>query len=75
MINKTEKEWKDKSKCERGFTDLNIHLITQKEVSQFEIPVDDSVVVQILAPLNGLLHVIACLWLRHGLPPLVQLQE
>lgn len=58
-----------------GVTYFDIHLVVEEDVPQFQISVDDPVVMEILAPLEQLHHVVAGLWLRDGLTPLMELQE
>jgi hypothetical protein len=52
-----------------------LHVIVEKDVSQLEIPMNDLVLVQVLAPEQDLVHEVSRLWLRDGLPPPVQLHE
>lgn len=56
-------------------TYLDLHVIIEEDVAQLQVSVDDSVVVQVLDTLEQLCHVVASLWLSHGLTPLVQLQQ
>lgn len=61
--------------CIRIITYLDLHVIIKKDVSQLQISVDDSVVVQVLDTLEQLCHVVASLWLSHSLTTLVELQQ
>lgn len=56
-------------------TNLEIHVIIQEEIAQFQISVDDSVVVQILDSLQQMDHVVTCLGLSHSFTTLMQLQQ
>lgn len=57
------------------FTYFDLHVIVKEDVSQFQVSVDDSVVVQVLDTLEQLCHVVASLGLSHSLTTLVQLQQ
>lgn len=56
-------------------TDLHLHVVTEEEVAQLEVPVNDTVAVQVLAAQDGLAQVVPHLGLTQRLPPLVQLQQ
>lgn len=65
-----------KKKKEVGkITYLDLHVIIEEDVAQFQVSVDDSVAVQVLDPLEQLCHVVAGLGLSHSLTTLVQLQQ
>ena len=53
----------------------HIHLVAEKQVAQFEIPVNDVVVVQILDAQSDLSHEVTRFWFGDGLAPLVQLHQ
>lgn len=62
--------------CKRKkITYFDLHVIVKEDVSQFQVSVDDSVVVQVLDTLEQLCHVVASLGLSHSLTTLVQLQQ
>lgn len=61
--------------CVCVLTNLDLHILVEEEVAQLEIAVDDAVVVEVLAALDGLAHEVARLRLRHCLTALVQLQQ
>ena len=50
-----------------------LHVVVEKDVSEFEVPVDDAFVVEIFASEEDLIEEISTLRLRHGLSTLVQL--
>ena len=52
-----------------------LHVVVEEDISQFEIPVDDLGLVDILAPEEDLIHEVSRLGLRDGLSPLVELHE
>lgn len=56
-------------------TYFHLEVLIQEEVAQLEVPVYDSVPVQVLAAQDDLPQVVAGLGLRQRLPALVQLQE
>lgn len=56
-------------------TYLDLHVIIEEDVAQFQVSMDDSVVVQVLNTLEQLCHVVASLGLSHSLTTLVQLQQ
>lgn len=56
-------------------TYLDLHVIIEEDVAQFQVSVDHSVVVQVLDTLEQLCHVVASLRLSHSLTTLVQLQQ
>lgn len=56
-------------------TNLDLHVITEEQVAQFEVTVDDPVVVEVVDTLDGLTHEVSRLRLGHSLPALVQLQK
>ena len=55
-------------------TYLDLHFLIEEEVAQLEVAVDDSVIVEVLAALDGVTHEVAGLGFRHCLSPLVQFQ-
>lgn len=61
--------------CVSILTNLDLHVLVEEEVAQLEIAVDDAVVVEVLAALDGLAHKVARLGFRHGLATLVQLEQ
>ena len=56
-------------------TDLDYHVVVEEDVAQFQVTVDDPVIVQVLAALQQLQHVIPGLRFRHRLPAFVQFQQ
>lgn len=56
-------------------TYFDFHVIIEEDVAQFQVPVDDSVVVQVLDTIEQLGHVVASLRLSHSLTTFVQLQQ
>ena len=52
-----------------------LHVVVEEDISQLEVPVDDLGLVDVLAAEEDLVHEVARLRLRDGLPPLVQLHE
>lgn len=60
--------------CSTESTYLDVHVIIEEDVAQFQVSVDDLVVVQVLDTLQQLGHVVASFRLRHSLTTLVQLQ-
>ena len=53
----------------------HVHFIAEEEIAEFEISMNDFVVVQILDAQRDLLHEISRLGLRNRLAPLVQFHE
>lgn len=56
-------------------TNLDLHVIVQEQVAQFEVTVDDSVAVEVVDTLDSLPHEVSGLGLGHCLPALVKLQK
>lgn len=56
-------------------TYFHLQILIQKEVAQFEVPVNDLIAVQVLATQDYLPQVVSGLGLGQRLPPSVQLQE
>lgn len=56
-------------------TDLGIHVFVEEDVAQFQVSVDDLVVVQVLDSSEHLHHVVPSLRFSHSLTTFVQLQQ
>lgn len=62
--------WKD-----QHLTYFHLQILIQKEVAQLQVPVNDTVPVQVLTAQDDLPQVVAGLGLGQRFPPLVQLQK
>ena len=60
-----------KPRCETKVSDLDLHLVVDKQVAKLEISVYNVVTVQVLAGFDHLFHEISRFWLRHSFSSLV----
>lgn len=55
--------------CQTKVPDLHFYIIIDKEISKFQIPVDDSPIVKVQDTFQDLFHEVSHLRLRQGLSP------